>query len=310
MNERLLRTATLDSSVRGLVAVLGYRPRPGIAGSANLGVLLSGSRPVTLPAGFRVQSKPAPGKQPQTFETKQAYTLTPPDSVAALPPGVLAGSAHQLYLEGKVKSLQPGDLLLLAPAGSQSNAILINVQQVNFAGDSAGNAYTEIVPSGSPSLPNADASGYRLLISKRSSGLWKYSTTINLIASPLELEGVDRAVHAGQAMVLNAPGTSLASAVASITDTVEQIWYTNGNGSSPPASPTVAAGAPHTRVFYTASGVDSTAWTTSRPRFGCCSDGSLSALCAMFPSLRTTEHPRRSMLKARQTFRAETRRAS
>ena len=260
LNERLLRTATLDASVRGLVAILGYRPRPGIAGAAQLGMLLSGSRSITLPSGFRVQSKPTPGKQPQTFETSQAYTLIPPDAVAAQPPGVLAGPARQLYLEGKIKSIQPGTLLLLTTAGSQAGGTLITVQQLNFLDDSAGNAYTEIVPAGSPSLPIADASGYRLLTSKRTSGLWKYSTTVNLIASPLELEGVDRAVHAGQAMVLNAPGTALTPVALSTTGTVEQIWYTNGNGASAPASPTIPAGAPHTRVYHSSGSLDTVAW--------------------------------------------------
>src|SRR5260370_35705856 len=40
MNENLLATASLDADIRGLVKILGYRPRPGVAGSAIVGALL------------------------------------------------------------------------------------------------------------------------------------------------------------------------------------------------------------------------------------------------------------------------------
>src|SRR5262249_49020084 len=42
INASLLGTATLDADVRGLVRILGYRPRPGIGGSAVVGALRSG----------------------------------------------------------------------------------------------------------------------------------------------------------------------------------------------------------------------------------------------------------------------------
>jgi hypothetical protein len=265
INENLLATATLDSSVRRLVKILGYRPRPGIAGSADLGVLLSGPHSITLPASFRVQSKPAPGKQPQTFETSVAYSLAPPDAIPVAPPGVLAGPLKQLYLEGTNKSIQPDDVLLLAVAGNQQDSTLLTVQSVNHAEDAAGNPYTEIVPAGSPTLPNADASGYQLLQSKHIAGLWKYLPTtskIDLVSSPLQLESVDRAVGAGQVMVLSAPTSKTLTPVAlKVVGTTEQIWYTNGDGPIPPVLPTIPAGAPHTQVSWTTSPtVKSTEW--------------------------------------------------
>src|SRR5262249_32513959 len=149
INERLLATAMLDANVRGLVEILGYRPRPGIGGNVSLGVLLSGTRPMQLPAGFRVQSKPAPGKQPQTFETTEAYVLAPPDFVRVEPQGTLIGVNGQLYLAGTVKSIQPGELLLLVSASGEQES-LIEVQQVNHGEDSIGKPYTEIVPAVNP----------------------------------------------------------------------------------------------------------------------------------------------------------------
>jgi hypothetical protein len=265
INENLLGTAVLDADVRALVKLLGYRPRPGIGGSAMVATLLSGPRAITVPPGFRLQSKPAPGKQPQTFETTLPFTLAMPDAVAAAPPGVLAGSAGQVYLVGTIKSIQPGDQLLLAPQTSFSGAVVLTVDTIKFAKDSGGTAYTEIVPSGSPTLPSADASGYRLLRSGHSLGLWKYTaTTVNLVDSPLDVDSVDRSVAAGQAVLLSAPGTSLGTVVLTVTGTSEIMWYTNGDDGTPPALPTVPAPAPHTRIDYDSVPFDTTPWDNQR----------------------------------------------
>ncbi len=270
MNGNLLGTAELDAEVRRLVRVLGYRPRPGIGGSAKVAAIASGPKALTLPAGFRLESKPAPGKSPQTFETSEAVTLTHATPVEAEPAGKLAGAGRQLHLEGKVKSIEPGMTLLLAPKlGSIEQAVIYRVQGVKELKDGAGKPYTELTPIGTPVLPDADAAGYRLLASRRTTGLWKYSTTINLVASPLELEGVDRALGAGQAMVLTAPGTALAPVLLRVIGTIEQIWYMNGDGSSPPASPTIPSGAPHTRVYWASSmSVNTTDWDAAATQVG------------------------------------------
>jgi hypothetical protein len=263
LNDNLLATAGSDAGVRRLVRILGYRPRPGIGGTAEVGVLFSGNRPLVLPAGFQVQSKPAPGMAPQTFETVEAVTLMPPAAVDAAPTGVLAGAGGRLYVDGKNTVLQPGDLLVLAPAGAPASGHLLAVAAIVHASDSAGNPYTEIVTTGA-ALPAADAGGYRLLASRRAANLWKYATTIDLVATPLELDGVDRAVAAGQVAVLNAPGTGLAPAMLTVTGTTEQVWYTNGNGDTPPDAPAIPAGAPHTRVAWTAgTAVDTGAWNAA-----------------------------------------------
>jgi hypothetical protein len=264
INASLLGTATLDGDVRGLVRILGYRPRPGIGGSAVVGALLSGSGAITLAPGFRLQSKPAPGKTPQTFETTAPFAIALPDAVPAAPLGHLAGPADQLYLAGTISVIQPGDLLVLAPQADLSSTVLVTVQAIHHLTDSSGSAYTEIVPSGAPALPAADAAGYRLLRSTRSAGLWKYATTTNRVASPFEMEGVDRSVAAGQIVVMTAPGSSLGTPLLHVTGTTEQIWYTNGDGASPPASPTPPAGAPHTRVSWTSSdSINATTWNNT-----------------------------------------------
>jgi len=71
-NEGYLRTATERRSVLELARLLDYRLRPGVAASVYLAYTVEkDSPPVTIPAGARAQSVPAPGEQMQTFETAE-----------------------------------------------------------------------------------------------------------------------------------------------------------------------------------------------------------------------------------------------
>ncbi len=266
LNESLLGTATLDESVRALIRLLGYRPRPGIAASARIGALLGGRQGVSLPAGFAVDSKPAPGKQPQTYETTEAISLSLPDAVPAQPPSQLAGAGGRLYLQGTVTDIEAGDFLILVQNGqAASNGMLLQVAGTHNDKDAVDAPFTEITLEGAPALPNAAASGYRLLRSRRSSGLWKFSTTINLISSPLELESVDRTVKAGDPFLLTAPGTALSPVLRAVTGTTESVWYANGNGWTAPTDPEIPIGLPHTRLSH-AGGFNSTTWNNNKDK--------------------------------------------
>lgn len=228
LNANLLATAVLDRDVRGLVRILGYRPRPGIGATAYVAALLSGPRTLELPAGFRIQSKPGPGEQPQTFETSEPVALSMPDLVVASPEGELSGADGSLYLEGIVRTIQVGDLLVLAPLDGFNDARLITAQAISHGKDGAGRAYTAIRPDGAPSYPPGQATAFRLLRSRRSMGLWKFSTTHLLVTSPLNLESVDRSIAAGQLIALTAPGVEEVDGpiMLHVTGTHEEMWPT------------------------------------------------------------------------------------
>ncbi|KRE82957.1 hypothetical protein ASG75_15580 [Rhodanobacter sp. Soil772] len=71
-NEGYLRTATERRSVLELARLVDYRLRPGVAASIYLAYTVEkDSPPVTISAGARAQSVPAPGEQMQTFETAE-----------------------------------------------------------------------------------------------------------------------------------------------------------------------------------------------------------------------------------------------
>jgi uncharacterized phage protein gp47/JayE len=134
-NESYLRTARERLSLQEMGRLIGYRLRPGVAAETWLAFTFetppvppAGVRPepgmfvtgvpteVTLDAGLAVRSIPAPGEQPQVFETVEPLTARPvwnalqPWMSDAARPG--RGDTFT-YLSGVNTNLRPGDALLL-----------------------------------------------------------------------------------------------------------------------------------------------------------------------------------------------------
>jgi uncharacterized phage protein gp47/JayE len=123
-NESYLRTAGQLRSLTELSRLIGYQPSPGVAATTVLAFTLQTSPgqppnpstpPITIPKGMQVQSVPAQGKNPQTFETS-ADILAKPDwnalQVQTGTPWTPSGNT-ELYLSGTSTQLQQGDSLLI-----------------------------------------------------------------------------------------------------------------------------------------------------------------------------------------------------
>ncbi|HYW47852.1 MAG TPA: putative baseplate assembly protein [Bryobacteraceae bacterium] len=153
VNEGFLRTATERQSVLELARAIGYELSPGVAASAYLaftaedvvgaGVVapLPQSPKVpsvptqgantfnlgsaTVPAGSKVQSIPAPGKLPQTFETSADAAVRTQWNMLlprlTRPADLAIGADGQLYLLG-VRADFPAGFTVLSP----SDAYLLN----------------------------------------------------------------------------------------------------------------------------------------------------------------------------------------
>lgn len=131
-NEAYLRTATERRSVLELARLVDYRLRPGVAASVYLAYTVEkDSPPVTIPAGARAQSVPAPGEQMQTFETAEPLDaryewnalkprLTRPQDITL---DNIAGLG-ELWIAGTASNLKPNDRLLFLfgdlPTGVQA----------------------------------------------------------------------------------------------------------------------------------------------------------------------------------------------
>jgi predicted phage baseplate assembly protein len=127
-NEAYLRTATLDSSVTGLVRLLGYRPAPGLGGHARFALAVKGAQPVTVPAGLALDATLEGTSKPATFETRTEITAVPALSEFHLhrprrvPPIVNGMKVFQLGAADGV-TLKPGDKLMVGLAlGPSDNA--------------------------------------------------------------------------------------------------------------------------------------------------------------------------------------------
>jgi hypothetical protein len=127
-NESYLRTAQLPASVAGLVGLLGYRPRPGIAATGQLGAIRRAGHPrepLAIPAGAQFANQATPGVPVQTFEALAPQTFMGESDARAIPapdPSLLSApapstGAQSVLLAGTIKGIAAGDELLLVKRG-------------------------------------------------------------------------------------------------------------------------------------------------------------------------------------------------
>jgi hypothetical protein len=136
-NESYLRTSVELLSVAELARLIGYSPRPGASASAYLAFRINDPPPSPvpvaidtlsselgslIPAGSKVQSMPAPGQTPQTFETQAdldarwvANALTP---LLARPYPANSTNIDVLYVRNGGGGRVLGDRVLLASGGT------------------------------------------------------------------------------------------------------------------------------------------------------------------------------------------------
>ena len=124
-NESYLRTAGQLRSLVELSRLIGYQPAPGVSASVYVAFTLKaapGQAPdpsapaIVIPQSTQMQSVPAQGQTPQTFETSGPIPAKPDWN--ALPVQTGAPWAPQLddmsvYLQSTATQLQPGDLILI-----------------------------------------------------------------------------------------------------------------------------------------------------------------------------------------------------
>jgi hypothetical protein len=119
-NEGFLRTATERRSVLELARAIGYELSPGVAASTFLAFTVEDAvgapGQAQVPKGTKVQSFPAQGKLPQTFETatgieaKAEWNALLPRLTQPVP---ITLDSNLLYLKGVTTSIKAGDLALL-----------------------------------------------------------------------------------------------------------------------------------------------------------------------------------------------------
>jgi Baseplate J-like protein len=133
-NESYLRTACQLRSLTELSRLIGYQPAPGVSASTYLAFTLTAapgqpsdpsSLSITIPAGTRVQSVPAQGQTPQTFETSadiQAKADWNDLAVQTAQRWVPEIGDRHMDLAGVATQLNPGDAILIVGEDRIGNA--------------------------------------------------------------------------------------------------------------------------------------------------------------------------------------------
>lgn len=138
-NEGYLRTATERRSILELARLIGYAPRPGVAASVDLAFSLVKGYSMEIPAGTRVQSLPAPGELPQSFETSEKAKaraewnlikprMTRPQSIT----WELACDNQEffIYFQGTATNLKPNQPLLFVLGDGQGLQVMRLIKTV------------------------------------------------------------------------------------------------------------------------------------------------------------------------------------
>jgi hypothetical protein len=272
-NQDYLRTADLPESVQSLIRILGYRPRPGIGATGTLAAVMSGIKTFTLPAGFQVQSKPGPGKQPQIFELGAPVTVEKPDVIAAFPPPsplLLGPDGSSVLLAGTIKSIKPGDQLLLLPKNWSPSEVDYALVTVASAAQETepGNAINTRITFTAPvdRLMTVQATDYRLLRSTQTARVWQFPAARGSVLHDLSngygivhLNAIARLISVGDPILFQAAGSPPISQIASVTAYTEAVYYANPSGSppdptmAPPSPPNIPIPILHSEVSFLAA---------------------------------------------------------
>jgi uncharacterized phage protein gp47/JayE len=129
-NEAYLQTATQRNSLLQLAGLVDYQPSPGSGADGLIAFLAAKNQSIVVPAGFRVGSKPAPGKPTVVFETAAAITALGNNSsmpLSAVSPDVQFAT-NTIVLQGTSTSLAVNDYVLVVEG---TTPLLLQLSAVN-----------------------------------------------------------------------------------------------------------------------------------------------------------------------------------
>ena len=133
VNESYLRTAGQLRSLIELSRLIGYQPAPGVSAACYVAFSLKtapGQIPnpntpaITIPKGTQMQSVPAQGATPQTFETSEDIPAKSDWNSLQVQTGTVwipQMNDKSVYLQGTATQLQPGDLILVVGKERENN---------------------------------------------------------------------------------------------------------------------------------------------------------------------------------------------
>jgi hypothetical protein len=209
--EAYVRTARRRPSLRRLVGLLGYVPRPAVAAAVDLAILADGRQPVALPAGLAFRSGAFGDEPPQVFELDDARTVHPLQNRWALGrPRQAVGSGRVLLLTAGTARLKRDDVTLVREAGNATATTVRTVTAVAPWQDAARGRYVR-VEFDQPLGLAAEATAVTVATPSQSAALWTMAklgtdpTAIETSGSVtrLTLDGLYRQIKPGAVVILS-----------------------------------------------------------------------------------------------------------
>lgn len=146
-DESYVRTAKLRPSLRRLLGVLGYVPRPAVAATVDLALIAGGAQPVTLPAGTGFRSGAFGAEPPQVFELISPATIHPAlNRWAVTTPRAttISGSITTMLLDPASARVAVDDVVLVELSAADADAHVRKVTNVARIVDDAGQRVVEV----------------------------------------------------------------------------------------------------------------------------------------------------------------------
>lgn len=212
-HEAYLRTSRLQPSVRKLVGLLGYVPRPAVASAVDLALIAEGRKPVRLPIGTAFRSGAFDGQSPQVFELTAAASIHPLTNRWTLQRqrATAGGSGSVLLLDPGTARLKRDDIVLVRAA--DSSAVRVVAGSEPFM-DTSRARYVRITFSAALGLPEAPPNEVTVETPSQSASFWslpKIGSDPDPIAtvsgvSQLTLDSLYRQIKPGDTVILSKQG--------------------------------------------------------------------------------------------------------
>lgn len=225
-HENYLRTARQRSSLRKLIGLLGYVPRPAVAAAVDLTAFADGRKAVTLPVGTAFRSGAFDGHPPQVFELGTETAIHPFSNEWKILPvrpstfGSSSVSTTSLLCKPGTVSAKVDDLILVK-AGSTLSPAIVTVVGNTVGVD--GENYTKVEFDRTVTIPAyTSVSSVRLLkpgTRAPVTPLYHVGSEEHTYANTyIYLDSIYRSIHSGQNVILEFGGAYYARSVTGVAE--------------------------------------------------------------------------------------------
>ncbi|MEM1319225.1 MAG: hypothetical protein AAGG75_03160 [Bacteroidota bacterium] len=185
-HEAYVRTAMRRPSIRRLVDLLGYLPKPAVAASVELAAIADGRQEVTLPVGTAFRSGGFDDEGPQVFEltkTARIHPLTNKWDLQAPHPGIVLRSNPSYLLIEPEAEITTGTRLLIIDQNNAAQNQVATVRTVQAIIGKDEQNYTQVIFTQNLKLAhNTSLEGLQLYVATQEARIISSNAGQNLLS--------------------------------------------------------------------------------------------------------------------------------